>query len=239
MSRYLRMGVIISGLAHGLVITYGSAYRDETIELPTAAGITLTSSAPGARESPDLPGDSVEVAVQRITPEATRTSQQRAESILPARRVESTELVVIRGELPPPNLSRTVMGEIQPSEELSQQESIPRQPPQPASVPSVASAPIERAVGTTDEELPLVLANPPPIYPVDAQRAGRQGTVILELAIGIEGDVEAIRVARSSGHQALDAEAHRAVRAWRFRPAQSMGQPIAMNVRLPIHFRLE
>lgn len=55
-----------------------------------------------------------------------------------------------------------------------------------------------------------------PEYPEAARRAGVSGTVVVELAIGRRGRVDEAELIESSGHDALDAAAIRAVRLWRF-----------------------
>jgi protein TonB len=47
-----------------------------------------------------------------------------------------------------------------------------------------------------------------------------------------------IAIATSSGHDILDEEAIRAVRRWRFRPAQVEGRPATGRIVVPITFEL-
>jgi len=108
-----------------------------------------------------------------------------------------------------------------------------QKPPAPASVSSTP-----QSIGETTE-LPRVLQNPPPVYPLAAWQRGWQGTTQLRIMIGANGAVENVEVFRSSGHRVLDAAAVRAVRQWRFQPARRNGSPVAMTVRLPIRFSLD
>jgi protein TonB len=48
-----------------------------------------------------------------------------------------------------------------------------------------------------------------------------------------------VRLLESSGFGALDAEAVKTVRDWRFRPAQRAGVPVAGSITTAVHFRLE
>ena len=55
-----------------------------------------------------------------------------------------------------------------------------------------------------------------PRYPEAAQRAGLEGTVALRLSVDGRGHVVSANITESSGIQALDTEAIRAARLWRF-----------------------
>jgi protein TonB len=81
--------------------------------------------------------------------------------------------------------------------------------------------------------------NAAPSYPEAARLRGEQGTVALELAVGTDGRVITVTVARSSGSPMLDAAARRAVQEWRFRPAMRDGAPVPGTIRTSVHFRLQ
>lgn len=85
---------------------------------------------------------------------------------------------------------------------------------------------------------PLYQANPPPLYPRLARKLGQEGVVQLEVLVSVTGLVDDLRIAASSGHEALDAAAIDAVRSWRFSAGQRNGQPVAMRVRVPVRFSL-
>lgn len=108
------------------------------------------------------------------------------------------------------------------------------QPPPPA-----------RETGTTPrfrvyEEGPIPIRRVPPEYPAWARRMGIEGTVILQVEIFEDGTVGAVEVVQSlqSGPGGLDEAAINAVKQWRFVPAKSQGQPIAVWATVPIEFRL-
>ena len=81
--------------------------------------------------------------------------------------------------------------------------------------------------------------NTAPSYPETARMRGEQGTVGLELAVGPDGRVMGVTVARSSGSPMLDAAARRAVQEWRFRPATRDGEAVPGSIRTSVHFRLQ
>ncbi len=76
-------------------------------------------------------------------------------------------------------------------------------------------------------------------FPSSALRLGLQGTALLAVDVDREGDVTAVALARSSGHDALDRAALDAVRAWHFAPATDDGLPVASRVEVPVTFRID
>jgi TonB family protein len=79
---------------------------------------------------------------------------------------------------------------------------------------------------------------PQPAYPESARREGREGRVLLRVLVDEEGKSKSIEVSRSSGSEALDQAATRAIKQWRFSPARIGDKPVASWVRVPIEFRL-
>ncbi|HVY21934.1 MAG TPA: energy transducer TonB [Steroidobacteraceae bacterium] len=72
-----------------------------------------------------------------------------------------------------------------------------------------------------------------PHYPAGAQRAGEQGTVLLQVLIDAGGRVRNVNVIQSSGFSELDAAALEAVKQWHFAPLAADAM-----VRVPIKFEL-
>ena len=78
----------------------------------------------------------------------------------------------------------------------------------------------------------------PPYPPLDA-RLGNQGTVVLRLVIGPDGQVKAARVVRSSGFAGLDQAAQTWVVAhWRYQPAQRGGGAVESAANVAVTFNL-
>ena len=92
---------------------------------------------------------------------------------------------------------------------------------------------------TTPPEAVDAARNRRPNYPEASRRRGEQGVVRVELLVDPSGRVVNVRVLESSGFSALDAEAVKTVRDWRFRPAQRAGVPVAGSITTAVHFRLE
>lgn len=98
----------------------------------------------------------------------------------------------------------------------------------------------ERPGGTGPVELVTasvrILSQVQPNYPTMAKLARIQGPVVLRMTIDPQGIPTDVQVA--SGHPALQAEAVRAARLWRFVPATVDGRPTAATFQLTILFSL-
>ena len=87
---------------------------------------------------------------------------------------------------------------------------------------------------------PLTIAegNHAPLYPLIALRKREQGRVVLRVEVRVDGRVDAVWVASSSGFSELDHAAIEAVRQWRFIPATQVGMPVAATAEVPINFTI-
>ncbi len=115
--------------------------------------------------------------------------------------------------------------------------------PLPAPAPAASDAP-ENAGRTAsplrvgvDASAPKQTRYVPAAYPADAQAAGLQGTVDLELTIGGDGRVTDARVVKSVS-KALDDAAVTAAKQWEFIPARRNGEPVALIYPVSVPFRL-
>jgi len=86
--------------------------------------------------------------------------------------------------------------------------------------------------------LPCYADNPPPEYPEVARRRGWEGTVKFEVQVLETGRVGQLNILEPSGHESLDRAARRSIRRWVFKPATSLGVPVASRVVVPIDFVL-
>ncbi len=89
------------------------------------------------------------------------------------------------------------------------------------------------------DSYPQVVERSQPQYPIEAVRAGDEGEVRLQVALDAAGNIEDVRIARSSGSRTLDRAAMDAVRSWHFRPAMHQGQATAGTIEVPLDFRLD
>jgi TonB family protein len=76
---------------------------------------------------------------------------------------------------------------------------------------------------------PVLTHQPDPKYTKQAQKAKCEGTVVLGTVVGTDGVAHDIHIKQSLGY-GLDEEAVKAVRKWRFKPAESAGQPTALKL---------
>nr|WP_239058751.1 energy transducer TonB [Acidithiobacillus ferrianus] len=104
-------------------------------------------------------------------------------------------------------------------------------------VPTLPPSPPAPAAETRPS-IPAYAHNPAPDYPQSARWDGEEGTVLLRVLVNVSGLPEKITVARSSGYTSLDRAAEKAVQHWRFTPGTRDGKPVAMQVKVPIRFRL-
>jgi protein TonB len=95
------------------------------------------------------------------------------------------------------------------------------------------------AAGAIRPPRPFMAGNAAPEYPLASRRRGEEGRVTLLVQVDPQGRVLDLSVLGSSGFQALDREAERTVRRWRFEPATQEGRPVFSTVPVVITFRLE
>ena len=87
-----------------------------------------------------------------------------------------------------------------------------------------------------DMDAVRVLHQVNPAYPAFARMAHVQGAVVLFMTIDTQGVPASVKVIE--GHPALQEEALRAARQWRFEPARVDGQAVPASFRLTLNFRL-
>jgi TonB family protein len=85
--------------------------------------------------------------------------------------------------------------------------------------------------------LPRVIYSPDPEYSKEAHEAKLQGTCVLSLIVGADGNTHDIKVVKSLG-KGLDEKAIDAVKTWRFEPATKDGAPVATQIEIEVTFRL-
>ena len=86
---------------------------------------------------------------------------------------------------------------------------------------------------------PLYEQNTSPRYPQRARRMGYQGLVMLKVLIDENGQVDDLKVMKSSGYPILDRTALSSVKKWLFVPGTKGGKKKKMWVKIPIRFQLD
>jgi TonB family protein len=75
-----------------------------------------------------------------------------------------------------------------------------------------------------------------PIYPLTAQEANVQGSVVLQASIGEDGNVQALQVL--SGPSMLTSAAMEAVKQWHFKPHYEAGKAVSTETRITVNFTI-
>jgi TonB family protein len=75
-----------------------------------------------------------------------------------------------------------------------------------------------------------------PIYPPDAKAARVQGSVVIAVIIGKDGNVQSERLV--SGHPLLSPAAMDAVKGWKYRPYVLNGDPVEVDTQITVNFTL-
>ena len=84
------------------------------------------------------------------------------------------------------------------------------------------------------------LSAPPPKYPRGALSRRIEGTVLLQVLVGINGRPLDVTVSQSSGNRELDEVARiQILKRWSFRPAMKNGQAVQAIGLVPIAFNLQ
>ena len=94
------------------------------------------------------------------------------------------------------------------------------------------------AAGNSEATIAYETATPP-AYPIQAVRAGVQGTVLLKVLVDANGKPVQVAIERSSGSRTLDDAAREHIlAAWRFHPAMRDGHAIETWALVPVQFNL-
>ena len=107
--------------------------------------------------------------------------------------------------------------------------------PQVVQTPSSDQYPGAYRVGG-DVSAPKATYAPDPQYSEKARKAHYEGAVVLWLVVDADGLPQKIRVQRSLG-MGLDEEAVKALRQWRFQPAEKDGKPVPVMINVEVNFR--
>jgi TonB family protein len=102
---------------------------------------------------------------------------------------------------------------------------------------SIAPAPGPIRVGGRVEAAKLVF-HMDPIYLMELQQAGVEGTVVIQAVISKEGLVTEVRVQNSGVDSRLVKQASDAVAQWRYQPARLNNQPVATTTTITVGFTL-
>lgn len=103
----------------------------------------------------------------------------------------------------------------------------------PSPPPASASAPVDGM------QLQYLRAPAPP-YPRDALRDRLQGSVLLRVLVGTDGQPLQVSIEKSSGHRVLDQAARdQVLKRWAFKPALQNGTPVQAYGLVPVDFSMD
>jgi len=85
---------------------------------------------------------------------------------------------------------------------------------------------------------PIAIATPVKGYPVAAARAGTEGSVLVRFTVGATGAVTDAVVLSAEPSRVFDGHALDSVRRWRFRPAASACEAVAVRMEQRIAYAL-
>ncbi|KAB7665731.1 TonB family protein [Plesiomonas shigelloides] len=77
-----------------------------------------------------------------------------------------------------------------------------------------------------------------PEYPKASRMRRQEGTVLLEVKLGTQGEQLQVVLLKSSGFPLLDRSALKAVKGWQFLPQEINGQGVSHVVQIPVRFEL-
>jgi periplasmic protein TonB len=108
--------------------------------------------------------------------------------------------------------------------------------------PPITAGPTNPATPPAADSGPASLTNThtTPPYPQDARSASHQGTVLLNITVGPQGDVMNAVVAQSSGFAELDqAAVSWVIGHWKYKPATQGGMPMTSTTQAAVKFDLK
>jgi TonB family protein len=85
---------------------------------------------------------------------------------------------------------------------------------------------------------PHVTFHADPVYTTEARDAHIEGSVLLSVIIGTDGEAHSINVTKKLGG-GLDEKAVEAVQKWRFQPGTKDGQPVNVRATIEVNFKLQ
>lgn len=90
--------------------------------------------------------------------------------------------------------------------------------------------------GRAEIEPPALLDGEAVPYPEALWDEGVEGVTVVRIRVTEAGEVDAVSIHESSGHEGLDAAAESSAWDLRFEPGRRSGEPIRMWVNVPVEF---
>ncbi|OTI66584.1 energy transducer TonB [Pseudomonas aeruginosa] len=215
--------VLFALTLHGAVIHWLSQQRTPALpEVPPQVPpmtIEFTAPAPPVVEPP--PPEGGRRGHQKTAPRGGRGNAVKRRRRRPVTKPKPNDT--------PQPRPRPAPRAVEPAPPAPPQPAAPPAPPAPAAAPAPLTPPSANAG---------YLHNPAPEYPALAMRRGWEGTVLLRVHVLASGSPSEIQVQKSSGREALDQAAVKAVKRWSFVPAKRGDKAEDGWVSVPIDFKL-
>jgi len=222
--------ILHAGLLGGLGAQFVSSRDEAPADLVPVELVVLPSAPAVAAASPAAP-------TAPVAPPAVANPGSASAPVRPAR---SARPVRTHRPLPPMAAAvAPVEAEASPSGSSADGDSAPVSPGSAAGEGGAVAATGSPSAGSVESDAVPMAGNPPPLYPMSARRAGREGRTVLLVSLSPAGECVEVSVAESSGTPSLDDSAVQTVKGWRFHPAIRQNQPVAVKLRVPILFSLK
>jgi protein TonB len=227
----------ISVALHAAVLTGAGVFSRQPAgaHAPTGAGaltVRVTLGAPD--EAPSPVGARASRPAEPEAKARPTTPAPRPElDTVPAAPVEPTTARRPREETEPKDGEKKGGGvrSVSVSAEIDRRGEVPGS----AAVPTAPLAAFVSAVDLDPEPLEPI----DPRYPLAARQRGQEGEVLCRVTVGETGAVVEVSLVSSSGIQALDRAALKAVRRTPFAPGTVDGKPVTDSLVVSVVFRLE
>ncbi len=232
----LAVVVVVAGHV-GLVLLMLGGQSPESLPVPVQApviqGMLVAAAAPPL---PEPPPATVLTPSKKVAP--------KPEPMPLVQKVSTEEATALIEEPPEDIVEPSVEPEKEnlPLDVEPQAKPVPevREPPPRESLTETAAS---KTANVTEVIPPRVDAyqhnNPAPKYPKLSKRLREEGVVILQLLITQNGTVDEVNIKTSSGYPRLDKAAIKAVKQWRYVPAQQGDETISYRYEQPIHFAMK
>lgn len=241
--------VVASAFAHALAAVTVGAVLQTLPKAPLAPAevvdvdVTLDVAAPASPSAPP-----VEPAPESARPQ---TASSRSLRSVAARRSRASAAPATSAAAPPPSATSIVDDSDPPSLFVLSAGTVATRaaaaPAGSASSPPSATGTTKEitesasggdAFGERDVSVPArLLSSSPLVYPPAARQAEIEIDFPVEIVVDVQGRVISARAVTHAGY-GLDEAALRAIRAYRFSPAQRAGRPVGVRMRWTVQFRL-
>jgi periplasmic protein TonB len=199
-----------------------------SLPLPTKPSMP-PKPAPPARPSATAPVSKIKPAKKNLKPPAPDPTPPPA-ATKPVERITQPSPAVAKR----PSQAEPVKNTIKP---IVKKIESPGQAVSAISIPPPKSTP--KMTRPITKKPPVCRQCPVSPYPLIAKKRGYQGTVWVIARVNIDGQIDALRVLKSSGYAILDKAALAQVKPWLFEPGRLGDKAVATNLEIPIQFKLK